>query len=277
MGTTGKRARRRQKAQEWLEKGDSHPEQKKNTEMDSEVDSEVESHEVMFPSEKTQKVLEVPECTVGSVTHMVKTLNDAIVAVSKDTAMIQHAYQQLYKDNVARDKALEDLTAMVKEYGESPSATRPYGPPTPKINTDVLDSEGNLRAADIGITWANNETFLHGVRVVGSKIPGPTGHEPIMSTPYPERGDYRIRSGDSHSYSSGGRTDSSSGSRTSSGIPSGGTDPAIQQQVVELAGMVPSFPECCRRAWMVKGTASPTAGVIPRRDCNERGAGAGRQ
>ena len=180
MGTTGKRARRRQKAQEWLERGDSHLEQKKNTEMDSEVETE--------NIESSQKVLEVPDCTVGSVTHMVKTLNDAIVAVSKDTAMIQHAYQQLYKDNVARDKALEDLTAMVKEYGESPSATRPYGPPTPKINTDVLDSEGNLRAADIGITWANNETFLHGVRVVGSKIPGPTGHEPIMSTPYPERG-----------------------------------------------------------------------------------------
>ena len=38
MGTTGKRARRRQKAQEWLERGDSHPEQKKNTEMDSEVE-----------------------------------------------------------------------------------------------------------------------------------------------------------------------------------------------------------------------------------------------
>ena len=175
MGTTGKRARRRQKAQEWLEKGASHPEQNRDTDMESEVE--------------TEKVLEVPDCAVGSVTHMVKTLNDAIVAVSKDTAMIQHAYQQLYKDNVARDKALEDLTAMVKEYGESPSATRPYGPPTPKINTDVLDGEGNLRAADIGITWANNETFLHGVRVVGSKIPGPTGREPIMSTPYPERRD----------------------------------------------------------------------------------------
>ena len=120
---------------------------------------------------------------------MVRTLNDAIVAVSKDTAMIQQAYQQLYKDNVARDKALEDLTAMVKEYGESPSATRPYGPPTPKINTDVLDGEGNLRAADIGVTWANGETFLHGVRVVGSEIPGPTGRVPIMSTPYPERRD----------------------------------------------------------------------------------------
>ena len=169
MGTTGKRARRR------LEKGASHHEQNRDTDIESEVE--------------TEKVLEVPDCAVGSVTHMVRTLNDAIVAVSKDTAMIQQAYQQLYKDNVARDKALEDLTAMVKEYGESPSATRPYGPPTPKINTDVLDGEGNLRAADIGVTWANGETFLHGVRVVGSEIPGPTGRVPIMSTPYPERRD----------------------------------------------------------------------------------------
>ena len=175
MGTTGKRARRRQKAQEWLEKGASHHEQNRDTDIESEVE--------------TEKVLEVPDCAVGSVTHMVRTLNDAIVAVSKDTAMIQQAYQQLYKDNVDRDKALEDLTAMVKEYGESPSATRPYGPPTPKINTDVLDGEGNLRAADIGVTWANGETFLHGVRVVGSEIPGPTGRVPIMSTPYPERRD----------------------------------------------------------------------------------------
>ena len=88
------------KAQEWLEKGASHHEQNRDTDIESEVE--------------TEKVLEVPDCAVGSVTHMVKTLNDAIVAVSKDTAMIQHAYQQLYKDNVARDKALEDLTAMVK-------------------------------------------------------------------------------------------------------------------------------------------------------------------
>ena len=119
---------------------------------------------------------------------MVRTLNDAIATVSQDTAQIQQAYQQLRRDNVARDKALADLTAMVKEYGESPAATRPYGPSTPKINADVLDGDGNLRAADIGITWADNETFLHGVRIVGSKFPRPTGHEPVMSTPYPERG-----------------------------------------------------------------------------------------
>ena len=120
------------------------------------------------------------------MTSMVKTLNDAIAAVSQDTEQIQQAYQQLRKDNLARDKALADLTAMVKEYGTSPAATRPYGPPTPKMQTDVLDEDGNLRAADIGITWADNETFLHGVRVVGTIIPRPAGHEPVMSTPYSE-------------------------------------------------------------------------------------------
>ena len=117
---------------------------------------------------------------------MVKTLNDAIAAVSQDTAQIQRAYQQLRRDNLARDKAMADLTAMVKEYGSSPAATRPYGPPTPKMQTDVLDEDWNLRSADIGITWADNETFLHGVRVVGTRIPWPTGHKPVMSTPYPE-------------------------------------------------------------------------------------------
>ena len=164
--------------------------------MDSEVEIEGD-HEVLFPPrtqdnvgtpQSPKRVLEVPDCAVGSVTNMVRTLNDAIAAVSQDTAQIQQAYQQLRRDNQARDKALADLTAMVKEYGASPAATRPYGPPTPKIQTDVLDEDGNLRAADIGITWADNETFLHGVRIVGTKIPRPAGHEPVMSTPYPERG-----------------------------------------------------------------------------------------
>ena len=49
---------------------------------------------------------------------------------------------------------------MVREYGSPPATMQPH----PMIQTDVLDEEGNLRAADIGITWAGNETFLHGVR-----------------------------------------------------------------------------------------------------------------
>ena len=75
---------------------------------------------------------------------------------------------------------MADLTAMVREYGSSPAATRPYGSPTPTggphpaMQTDVLDEDGNLCAADIGITWADNETFLHGVRVVGTKFSRPT-------------------------------------------------------------------------------------------------------
>ena len=48
-----------------------------------------------------------------------------------------------------------------------------------------MNNEGNLRTADIGITWEGSDTFLHGVRVVG---PGPTElpgtHRLSTSTPY---------------------------------------------------------------------------------------------
>ena len=124
MGSSSKRARRRQRAQESLERGASHPEQGQDNNVDSEVEMEGD-HEVLFPPKRqvdvvipqsTQRVLEVPDCAVGSVTNMVRTLNDAIAAVSQDTAHIQQAYQQLRRDNQARDKALADLTAMVKEY-----------------------------------------------------------------------------------------------------------------------------------------------------------------
>ena len=52
------------------------------------------------------------------------------------------------------------------------------------IQADVLDEEANIQAADIGITLENNETFLHGVRVVGPGPPRPTGMGPVMSTSY---------------------------------------------------------------------------------------------
>ena len=48
----------------------------------------------------------------------------------------------------------------------------------------MLDGDGNLRAADIGIPLEGNKTFLHGVRVVGSNCP-----RPVMSAPYPQRRD----------------------------------------------------------------------------------------
>ena len=114
------------------------------------------------------------------IINMVKTLNGAIAAVSQDTARIQRAYDQLWAENIARDRALTDLSEIVKEYCSSPGNRRPH----PVMQADVLDGEGNLHAADIGITWENNKTFLHGVRVVGPGPPRSTGMGPVMSTPY---------------------------------------------------------------------------------------------
>ena len=178
MGSSSGRAQRRRKAQESLEREASYSKQVKRLQPDSDTEEE-EDHEILFPPKKREtvvtppsprRVLEVQDCVVSSVTSMVKILNDATAAVSQDTAQVQRAYQQLIRDNLARDKAMADLTAMVKEYGSSPAATRPYGSPTLKMQTDVLDGDGNLHAADIGITWTDNETFLHGVRVVGTKF-----------------------------------------------------------------------------------------------------------
>ena len=105
-------------------------------------------------------------------------------AVSQDTARIQRVYDQLRAENIARDRALTDLSEIVKEYGSPPVHMRPQ----PVLQADVLDGEGKLRAADIEITWENNETFLHGVRVVGPGPPRPTGMGPVMSTPYQPMG-----------------------------------------------------------------------------------------
>ena len=42
---------------------------------------------------------------------------DIVNMISRDTACIQRAYEQLRAENVARDKALSDLAEIVKEYG----------------------------------------------------------------------------------------------------------------------------------------------------------------
>ena len=48
------------------------------------------------------------------------------------------------------------------------------------VPPDLIDADGNLRAADIGIAWQGSETFLHGVKVVGP----PLRSQPATSTPY---------------------------------------------------------------------------------------------
>ena len=44
--------------------------------------------------------------------------------------------------------------------------------PRAMVPPDLIDTDGNLRAADIGITWQGSETFLHGVKVVGPRTVG---------------------------------------------------------------------------------------------------------
>ena len=203
MTNSARRARKKRMAQEALQSKEvprpgapmdpldlSGPE----TDWEEEDDQEIlfsartqEPEELVTPPRRAQ------EATDCDIVNMVKTLSGAIAAVSQDTAGVHRAYQQLCAENIARDKALADLTAMVKEYGSSLEATRPYGRssgntrPHPTIQADVIDGEGNLRAADIGITWEGNETFLHGVKVVGPQLSRPVGQGPIMSTPYPPR------------------------------------------------------------------------------------------
>ena len=134
---------------------------------------------------------------------------------------------------------------MVREYSSSPATMRPH----PVIQSDVMDEDGNLRAADIGITWAGNETFLHGIRVVGPGPTRPAGMGPVMSTPYqPTRPGVFVHNGTTTdtvvTINSSGRGDPAkpSPTRDTSGVSTGCPHLTLQQQVPELAGVVQAFP-----------------------------------
>ena len=171
-----KRVKRKRLAQEAQEKESFRPTHQMDpaylsdpgTEKEEEDDQEIRfvprRQNVEEPSPTPARAQVTTDC---DILNMVRTLNGAIAAVSQDTAMIQRAYDQLRAEKIARDRALTDLSEIVKEYGSPPVCMRPQ----PVLQADVMDGEGNLRAADIGITWENNETFLHGVRVVGTGPP----------------------------------------------------------------------------------------------------------
>ena len=82
-----------------------------------------------------------------------------------------------------------DLSKLVKQSLEGRQSQQPHeetGRPHPLIRPDLIDSRGNLRATDIGITWQGGDTFLHGVRVAGPEEDiEDTRPRPATSTPYP--------------------------------------------------------------------------------------------
>ena len=67
--------------------------------------------------------------------------------------------------------AFADLSRMVNQTREDQEESRAYSRgqagPHPHIRQELLDAGGNLRAQDIGISWQDGETFLHGVRLTG--------------------------------------------------------------------------------------------------------------
>ena len=137
MTHSAKRARRKRLAQEAQQRKEiprpGHQMDPLNLSKPETVKEEEDDHEILFPARvrEPEVIITSPmraqAATDCDIVNMVKTLNGVIAPVSQDTARVQRAYQQLCAENMARDKALEDLTAMVREYSSSPEATRPYG------------------------------------------------------------------------------------------------------------------------------------------------------
>ena len=69
---------------------------------------------------------------------------------------------------------------------ETRAYSRGQAGPHPRIRQELLDAEGNLRAQDIGISWQDGETFLHGVRITGQRdAMGENLRRPATAEPYP--------------------------------------------------------------------------------------------
>ena len=110
------------------------------------------------------------ETQYGVVLDMVQKLNSELGMITLDNDKIRTVCEKLLGDR-DRDHAMCDLTGLVKrsldrplEHLPQPDAFKPH----PIIRPDLIDSDGNLRATDIGITWEGSETFFQGENVVAS-------------------------------------------------------------------------------------------------------------
>ena len=145
------------------------------------------------------------------VLEMVKAVRDRLAALILDNTNIRAACDYLRRQCHSQGVAFGELSQLVKQSREDQEETRAYAQeetrPHPRIRPELLDGRGNLRAEDIGITWQDSDTFLHGVRIAGRRddmednrrrpataAPYPPCPEeledarrrPAMSTPYPQ-------------------------------------------------------------------------------------------
>ena len=122
------------------------------------------------------------------VLTMMQKINDQLGDMHTDNDKIRSVCDVLLRDYQLRDEAITNLTRLVMEAVNRPATHRPHQDttgPHAMVPPDLIDADGNLRAADIGITWQGSETFLHGVKVVGPHVARPPlRSQPATSTPY---------------------------------------------------------------------------------------------
>ena len=128
-----------------------------------------------------------------AVLQMVKTVRDQLTALVLDNTNIRAACDDLRRQCHSQGVAFGDLSRLVSQTREDREETRAYSHgetgPHPRIRQELLDAEGNLRARDIGISWQDGETFLHGVRITGQKDdrednrPRPARAAPYLTCP----------------------------------------------------------------------------------------------
>ena len=124
------------------------------------------------------------------VLEMVKNVRDKLAALILDNTNIRAACDDLRRQCHSQGVAFGDLSRLVKQSWEDQEETRAYTQeetrPYPRIRPELIDGGGNLRAEDIGITWQDGDTFLHGVRIAGRrKDMEANRRRPATSAPYP--------------------------------------------------------------------------------------------
>ena len=109
----------------------------------------------------------------ATVLEMVKTVRDRLTALVLDNTNIRAACDDLRRQCHSQGVAFGDLSRLVKQSREDQEESRAdtwkENRPHPRIRPELLDGGGNLRARDIGITWQDGDTFLHGVRITGQR------------------------------------------------------------------------------------------------------------
>ena len=126
----------------------------------------------------------------AAVLEMVKTVRDRLTALVLDNTNIRAACDDLRKQCHSQGVAFGDLSRLVKQSREDQEDSRAdtweENRPHPRIRPELLDGGGNLRAQDIGITWQDGDTFLHGVWITGQRDDMEDNRRrPATAAPYP--------------------------------------------------------------------------------------------